>query len=113
MILRRPLPEEGSAEPLLPGEAGREQDPALGYRGEGVSWAEQHHQPSVSALCCWALPRGLSVVTQVCSLWLFLWALPGLYLPRTFHHLCPLSGPHKVEAQRVQASMKVDRKSVV
>lgn len=63
MILRRPLPEEGSAEPLLPGEAGREQDPALGYRGEGVSWAEQHHQPSVSALCCWALPRGLSVVT--------------------------------------------------
>lgn len=31
----------------------------------------------------------------------------GLYLPRTLHHLCPLSDPHKVKAQRVQAIMEV------
>lgn len=57
MILRRALPEEGCAEP---GEAGREQEPALGCRGDGVIWAEQH-QPGVFALCHWALPHGLCV----------------------------------------------------
>lgn len=54
--------------------------------------------------CDWKFSSGLSAplfLPWPCSLRCFSGLCLGLYLPRTFHHLCPLSDPHKVKAQRV------------